>query len=312
VGEQVTVAPWAGPQLWAGPQTWTGLTPEPVDILATPHYQLGDWWGNVRDTYGVEWVVESEAGWSGGAPPRNDLEDRAGEHGAHDAATLYGPRVIDLAGTALAPDRLTMLDAKDRLAAVLDPRVLGVLEVTEAHLVRHAHVRHASEPKAADVNSRSFRWSLQLVAPDPLRYARAGTTVATLEPDLPGGLIPPITPPVMLAQVSAGGLASVTNAGNHDSLPLLTITGPVTDPTVENITTGERARLQLTVAAGDTLELDSRNRSVLLNGTANRRGALLAGSAFPRIIPGVNAIRFSGSAGAGGSKLTVTHRSAWR
>lgn len=106
------------------------------------------------------------------------------------------------------------------------------------------------------------------------------------------------------------GIQTVNNAGNTAYAPLVKITGPCTNPIVENITAGKAVSFSIVLGVGDVLWVDMDSRTVLLGGTASRRSALLPGSAFWTLGPGANQIRYTATSGPG-SSATVTARDAW-
>jgi hypothetical protein len=109
------------------------------------------------------------------------------------------------------------------------------------------------------------------------------------------------------------GSASAYNNGNKPADATIRIDGPVVNPTVVRDQSGDALAFNLTVAAGDYLTINLRNRTVLLNGSANRRSALLGTSKWFLLQPGANSILFLGTAGVGGTpSMTVTYRSAYR
>jgi hypothetical protein len=103
---------------------------------------------------------------------------------------------------------------------------------------------------------------------------------------------------------------TVTNPGNRATPATLTIAGPIVSPTIVNDTLGITLAFNITLEATDTLTIDLANRTVLLNGSLNRRGTLLQPNWF-LFEPGSNFLRFGGGAGTG-STLTVALRAAWR
>lgn len=101
----------------------------------------------------------------------------------------------------------------------------------------------------------------------------------------------------------------VTNGGNRPTPPVFTINGPVTNPVIMNDTISAEMDFNIDLALGETLVVDTRYRTVRLNGTANRR-ALMTKPGWFMLQPGDNFIRFRGTAGSG--TLSVAYRSAWR
>lgn len=104
--------------------------------------------------------------------------------------------------------------------------------------------------------------------------------------------------------------ANITNVGNRSTPVVYEITGPVTSPTIINDTLSKTLAFNITLEATDTLTIDLGNKTVVLNGSLNRRGVLSEPNWY-LLEPGTNFIRYGGGAGTG-SFLTVRYRSAWR
>ena len=90
---------------------------------------------------------------------------------------------------------------------------------------------------------------------------------------------------------------------------MVTFTGPVVSPTIEH--TGQSRRLEFTgtLAAGETLVVDSLARTVLLNGTSSRYSWLTSLSQWFTLEPGANNLRYTAASGTG--TCQVDFRSAW-
>lgn len=291
--------------------------------LASPVYWLGTWAGNVTDDYGVEWIVEVEDGWSSSPPVRAVVQARANADGAWGGPGYFDARVINLAGTAIAPDRLTMLAAKDRLKSALGPRGTVQLIVEEAHLTRTASVRLTDQIDLSDKGSYAFAWSLTVTATDPRRYSSDSMSeTATLPTGLTSGRTYARTYPLVYGGgvVGGGGSVFLTNEGDYDATPaVITFTGPVISPRVEHPQTGKNLTFDLTLAYDETLVLDLGKQTALLNGSANRVYTISAGSAWFMLVPGINELAFRGQAGTPPPgvdpppvpQMIVTASSAW-
>jgi hypothetical protein len=110
------------------------------------------------------------------------------------------------------------------------------------------------------------------------------------------------------------GQLLVENAGDAETPPRLKVSGPVTNPIISNVTTGEEIRLLYTLAEGEYLEIDTRpdDVSVLLNGATDRYSALdFVNSDIWQLAPGVNDIRLQASSIAAPATLVVNWRDAW-
>ena len=63
---------------------------------------------------------------------------------------------------------------------------------------------------------------------------------------------------------------NITNNGWATTYPTITLTGPITNPTLGNVTTGEYLLLSGTFANTDTLVVDLYNKLITLNGVSAR------------------------------------------
>jgi hypothetical protein len=93
--------------------------------------------------------------------------------------------------------------------------------------------------------------------------------------------------------------ATVTNNGNHTAYPLITITGPVTNPVIVDSNSGTTMALNISLAAGDILTIDTRLKSIILNNFVSRRTSM-TGRQWISVPPGVSdTISFTADAGTG-------------
>lgn len=170
--------------------------------------------------------------------------------------------------------------------------------------------------------------TLQWVATDPLRYSLTESVASTPLPARSQGLLWTAVSSIdRLDWVTATsrsvldwgtegthGDLVVVNAGTEDTRPTLTITGPCTTPSVTRADTGDVLEYDIALAAGDTLTIDIRCGTVLLNGTSSRdhlatgRSVLLEEFVCP---PGSTVLSYRAVDGAAGSTLTAVWRSAY-
>ena len=101
--------------------------------------------------------------------------------------------------------------------------------------------------------------------------------------------------------------AAVNNQGWATTYPIITITGPITNPSVGSTTQGNYITIQGTYAATDTIVVDLAQRLVTVNGTT-ARNLVAGGSNWFSAQPGSNSFYLTGS----GYTLGVTAASvAW-
>lgn len=246
-------------------------------------YTLGAWAGNWRDDDGTEWWVSSVTGWGDSPPLRTNRQPRPYADGEFRGHVWRAGRVIELTGDAVCPSAVVAERARDRLLGVLGDGALGTLVVGERDLTRQCDVELDGAIQVRPISDRAFEWRLRLAAPDPRRYATAVTSAVCglLAPS--GGLSFPLSFPLVFGAAPNNRLV-LSNSGSAQSWPTWTITGPVTDPSVVNVDSGQRLRWSGSLAAGQTLLLDTAARRVLLDGVADRRGQLADAAWFP--VPG--------------------------
>lgn len=178
---------------------------------------------------------------------------------------------------------------------------------------RRFYARVADRQMAVDyAYTRHFAsCAVKLWATDPRIYDDTQQTATLSLPTGTGGATWPVTWPLSWGSSSSGGTATLANAGNFESRPVCVITGPIDNPTLQNNTTGLQVTFGLSLGATDTLTIDFHAKTVLLNGSGNRRGTMTANSQWWTLIPGNNAVQFTANTTHTGSTATFTWRSAW-
>jgi hypothetical protein len=109
---------------------------------------------------------------------------------------------------------------------------------------------------------------------------------------------------------------SVTNSGQAEAWPVWTITGPGTDPTLTNLTTGEVLALDLALGAGDVVTIDTSERGAKAKTIADQDGANLWPFASPTSVlwpleRGLNSIRVEMGNTDGSSSVDLSYRRRW-
>ena len=149
---------------------------------------------------------------------------------------------------------------------------------------------------------------VRFVATKPFIYDDSETTVFSgILSASSSGLTWPLTWPLNWGTVSASSFTA-TNAGDTAAEWRANIPGPVTNPVLTHVTKAESLVLEITVADGDYLEIDSDARTILLNGTASRFSALTTNEWFT-LDPGANELTYRADSGT--STVSITYRSTW-
>jgi len=118
--------------------------------------------------------------------------------------------------------------------------------------------------------------------------------------------------PLVLGASDAFASFVVTNGGDVPAWPVVTVTGPGTDVTVQNLTTGASWTVSGALAAGSKLIVDTRPsfKAVTVDGT-NAFGRLTPTSQLWALAPGANRVQVSIALTSAASLAAFTWRNAW-
>ena len=108
--------------------------------------------------------------------------------------------------------------------------------------------------------------------------------------------------------VATGGTLDATNSGTIETPYVIVFTGPLVAPSLEHVVQAKILSFSGTLAAGETLVVDSQSKTVMLNGTASRYVWLISPNWF-KLLPGANGLRFAGGSGSG--SVQISYRNAW-
>lgn len=296
---------------YTGPATY-----RPVPVPASDTYlSVDNWMAPAVDAEGTAWIATTVAGWSGPPTLRLSSVERPRRHGVFDGATYYGGRTITVVGTAQAVSRAAAVRAMDIIASVCawDSSILYPFTVVEpGQPTRRCMVRLAGDTKiSAPYGGYDFDFQIMLLAPDPRRYSDAQTLISLALPTPgPTGLtFPSMAPLSLLGSGLLANRVTLTNAGTINTLPVVTVYGPVTNPTLGNSTTGQTLIFNIDIAAGEYLVVDFDTRAALLGGTAPRTYTIDPSSSWWELRPGGNDVVFTATAGTG--TASIVYRSAW-
>lgn len=232
--------------------------------------------------------------------PRRDVVERTLRHGALDRTKYFGGQTIDLAGyTSHNDGSLATENAYDELGAALAVpsthvfrfRRLGRTE-DEQIIFKQSSARDAP----AEGWSPFVRWAVSLFAGDPRVYG-AALKSASYDPTeaLSGGGAPmPLVFPLVFSTTTTS-ILQISNSGTFSSPPVLTIHGPIEDPIIDLLETGESITFDASLGVNDVLIVDVATRTVTLNG-ASRLDLVVAGqTTWFELVRGTNRLRLRGS-----------------
>jgi len=172
-----------------------------------------------------------------------------------------------------------------------------------------ARVRRLSLPINMEYTLGLGRAEVEWRCTDPRIYDANETVVGIVQATSSGGLLFNATFDLDFGGDAVGGVGSATNTGEFGAPWTAVITGPITNPRIENVTTGTLLSFAGTLSATDTLTVSSFDKSIILNSAASRYSWLVTGSRWFDLAPGLNQVRLAGASGSG--SMTLTFRSAW-
>lgn len=182
------------------------------------------------------------------------------------------------------------------------------LSATDGLKVINARVRARQTLIDPDYTYGYIRSQYTLFAPDPRYYSSPSVTTSLL-PSVALGRTYNRTYDLVYGGGSAG--ATIVNDGTVTTYPIISISGPITDPTIANQSTGQYITVNTVLSVTDVLIIDLYEKTITLNGSAARN--LLAGnSQWFGCDPGNTVISFTGSGTIIGTTVaSITYRSAF-
>lgn len=110
----------------------------------------------------------------------------------------------------------------------------------------------------------------------------------------------------------ARGSLTVTNTGDGNAAPIITLSGDLNNPAIQNLTTEQELSLNIDLATSDVLVIDFKARTLTLNGnTALYSPVEMTRSWWWDLIPGANSIQLLAASYTGSPTMKVTHRNTW-
>lgn len=239
----------------------------------------------VVDSYGVEWYVEDLAGWDDTPEPVGVVTQRPDDMGVFLGVQTYGARTLTLEGWIVAPDLQAREAARQRLMRAVPLNALTTVVVTDEVLpaipARRCEARLSGKLTMHRFDECAYQLQVSLIAPDPRKYIANPTEVEIRLPTFSGGgVVPPVTLPFTLPARVSSGNAVVTNGGDLAAPWTARVVGPITLPGLRNATTGQTLSVDIELGATDVLDIDSRERTVILNGQASRTALITRGSSW--------------------------------
>jgi len=245
---------------------------------------------------------------------------RERDHGQFLGGMFAGGREVTLTFETIGTTDAGFRSALDALGAAFTINAFTELPFSwnlpgMAQVSRQVNVRLLAReiPLDIDYAHRKAVCAVRMWATDPRIYDSTTQTLTTTLPLSNGGAAWPITWPTAWGSGGGSGSLTITNAGGFNAPAIIVITGPVDNPTIENATEGKHLTFNITLANTDTLTVDLRNKTVILNGTASRRNTLSQtdASSWWDLLPGNNTFNYRANTTQVGSTAAISWQSTW-
>jgi hypothetical protein len=289
---------------------WTAsLTSQPAGSSQPLTINFGQ-----TDANGVTWLFQSMTGWDSPPTAVGQTIQRSADHGGYATAQFFGPRLITLTVMASAPTQALRDQARAFLQQVVPVSDLGTFLYGEP-VPKVAYVRRNATAAVTETYPTlcDAIFTIPLVCPDPRKYSPTvqslSSTTATPPPvplSLPFSSGFPVSFPPQVPPGTQGVLC--LNSGTFETRPLITVTGPVTDPAVVNTSTGQAVTFSnLTLHAADQLILDMDAKQAYVDTVFTPADP---SSSWFTLEPGLSLIALQGGS-SGGSVIAVQFAPAW-
>jgi len=247
---------------------------------------------------------------TGGAPVEVQMQKAPYQDGETYIDSLLGPRYLDIEGMIWATTPGAIMDRRQRLNRVFNPKLgIGRLRL---ELGGWAYEIDAAVDSSVAFPSRTKgpiqTFALSLVCPDPA-WRNPDEETWTLA-SFVGGFSFPFSFPLSFGSV--GQELDIENKGDMDSPVLIRMTGPLTNPELENVTTGQRISITREIRAGETLEINTAfgQKSVtIIDANGNRSNGfhyVSPASEFWSLVPGLNTVTYAATEESGNSSVTLS------
>lgn len=224
--------------------------------------------------------------------------DNPGDHGQTVSNALYGARVVSLQGRIRGDDVATYRANRQAFIQAVSLQndangfpITRLLKVTMGDGATWRLPVITSKFQNPEQYPTRSVWQLELTATQ-WQLESENDFASMVGLPQPGGSTFPWTFPLSFGG-GGGGSVYMTNQGTVTAYPTITLTGPVISPVITNATTGQTIQLSLTLLTGDTLVIDTRERTITQGGSTNKIGSLATGSTFWGLAPGENLITYS-------------------
>ena len=243
--------------------------------------------------------------------------DRSGQDGQIISNIFLGERRVTIEGKIYGLDSGTdYVTQRTNLISTLKPQkdanglpIHRVLRGTGMDDIDYRLLVQVIALRMPHTNPRSSSFQIDLLGAYPYVEKLTATTTSVSTYTGGGAVYPVIYPVIMTA--GSGGESTITNNGNGEAYPTITLQGPLTNPRIENVTLSKWIQLNLSISSGVTVVVDMFNRTIVQAGVTNRLSSLSADSQFWWLEAGDNTVRLTSGITGEAGLASVVHRDSY-
>lgn len=258
---------------------------------------------------------------------RNQDDNRGYQDGMWTGRDFLSGRTILMTMIIRGDVNNSMSQNFDKMQAALQPQQQGVgllqFQLPNQQLQEiGARVRRRSVQINTDYSSGMATATYEFFCPDPRYYDNfiqntnlvlGATTAGRTYNRVYTGAAQPGANPYSTGMIYGGGSTSanlINNAGWTTTYPVITITGPATNPIVTDVSNGYFLKIDTVLLPTDTLVINTNYRTITLNGV-NRRALLNNLSTWFAAPPGTSYYTFAATGTGTGTSCVVTWQNAY-
>jgi hypothetical protein len=226
-------------------------------------------------------------------PIRHTSYNLAGENFGKFVSAFYGKRRFALQGWVIGTTPSDFITKFDALRSALD--ILSGEQTIEFTLANGRLVQIDAVLLQLDAPYRpgvtvAVEFNAALEASFPYLVGQTENSQAITLASGGGGTVPPPTMPMSLS-ADVGGKIFVVNNGNAPSYPTARIAGPVTDPSLRNMTSQQDILFDLALLTGEYIDIDFKLKTITDNTGRNRYDSKVGDWWY--LSPGTTEVRFT-------------------
>lgn len=238
------------------------------------------------DEFGVSWKVNALDDWDAPSGDTGKVIQNAFADGGWVAPSYREPKTVRLVGRLYAPDRPAARAAIYRLTAALPITRLASVAVSEDGTLTHRWVKVEGTPNIPRPTDVYASFDVILTAADSRLLSGDGSTPYQYQataylPSTAGGLQLGVQAPFSIGATVVNGSVTVTASGDAPPPVLVRINGPAVSPVIRDQDGGSMP-LDITLTAGQWLDVDLDAKTIKINSTVNRRNLLRGAWITPR------------------------------